>query len=143
MFQNPNIFSDLNFTCSNLLDLRNLQEQVKKAFCYQKLFRPFNIWIDCSSDLKIFANSRPSASKFKSFSHLLEQFFLTIGQNNFDNKMPFLMFSLLNSFHDNNSFYKYSHHFLVLKTIIVVDISDYGSVGLVPLIGIHGGSVTR
>ena len=23
---------------SNLLDMRNLQEQVKKAFCYQKLF---------------------------------------------------------------------------------------------------------
>ena len=29
-------FSKLNSNCSNLLDLRNLQEQVKKAFCYQK-----------------------------------------------------------------------------------------------------------
>ena len=31
-------FSNLNSNCSNLLNLRNLQEQVKKAFCYQKLF---------------------------------------------------------------------------------------------------------
>ena len=35
-------------------------------------------------------NSRPSASNFKSFSQALEQFFLTEGQNNFDNKIPFL-----------------------------------------------------
>ena len=32
------IFSNLDYNCSNLLDLRNLQEQVKIAFCYQKLF---------------------------------------------------------------------------------------------------------
>ena len=38
MFLNPNIFSNLDYNCSNLLDMRNLQEQVKKAFCYQKLF---------------------------------------------------------------------------------------------------------
>ena len=44
---------------------------------------------NCSSDLKHFANSRPSASNFKSFSRSLEQFFLTVGQNNFDNKIPF------------------------------------------------------
>ena len=30
-----------------------LQEQVKKAFCYQKLFWPFTVWINCSGDLKI------------------------------------------------------------------------------------------
>ena len=40
---------------------------------------------NCSSDLKIFANSRPSASNFKSFSRSQEQFFLTVGQNNFQN----------------------------------------------------------
>ena len=28
--------------------MRNLQEQVKKAFCYQKLFWPFTVWINCS-----------------------------------------------------------------------------------------------
>ena len=37
-FSIPNFFSNLNYNCSNLLDMRNLQEQVKKAFCYQKLF---------------------------------------------------------------------------------------------------------
>ena len=64
----------MNYNCSNFLDLRNLQEQVKKAFCYQKLFWPFTVWINCSSDLKIFENSRLSASNFKSFSRSLEQF---------------------------------------------------------------------
>ena len=37
-FLNPNFFSNLYHNCSTSLDLRNLQEQVKKAFCYQKLF---------------------------------------------------------------------------------------------------------
>ena len=41
-----------------------------------------------SSDLKNFANSWPSVSNFKSFSQSLEQFFLTVGQNNFGNKIP-------------------------------------------------------
>ena len=77
VFLNPNIFSDLNANCSNLLDMRNLPEQVKKAFCYQKLFWPFTVWINCSSYLKC-------------FSRTLEQFFLTVGQNNFGNKIPFL-----------------------------------------------------
>ena len=83
----------MNYNCSNLLDMRNLQEQVKKAFCYQKLFWPFTVWINCSSDLKFFENSRLSASNFKSFSRSLEQFFLTVGQNNFGNKIPFLSIS--------------------------------------------------
>ena len=87
----PIIFSNFNSNCSNLLDMRNLQEQVKKAFCYQKLFWPFTVWINCSTDLKNFVNSQPSASYFKSFSRSLEQlFFLTVGQNNFGNKIPFL-----------------------------------------------------
>ena len=46
--------------------------------------------LNCSSDLKNFANARPSASNFKSFSRSLEQFFVTIGQNNFGNKISFL-----------------------------------------------------
>jgi hypothetical protein len=71
--------------------MRNLQEQVEKTFCYQKLFRPFTVWINCSSDLKIFANSRPSASNFKSFSRSLEHFFLIVGQNNFGNKIPYIL----------------------------------------------------
>ena len=43
------------------------------------------------SDLKKVLNSWPSASNFKSFSRSLEQFFLTVGQNNFGNKIPFFM----------------------------------------------------
>ena len=57
--------------------MRNLQEQVKKPICYQKLFWPFTVWINCSSDLENFC-------KFKA-----EQFFLKVGQNNFGNKIPF------------------------------------------------------
>ena len=57
----PINLSNLNSKCSDLLDMRNLQEQVEKAFCFQNLFWPFTVWIDCSSDLKTFANSRPSA----------------------------------------------------------------------------------
>ena len=91
MFLNANIFSNLNSNCSKLLDLRNFQEQVKKAFCYLKLFWPFNVWTNCSSDLKMFTNSQPSASNLKSFSWSLEQFFLTVGQNNFGNKIPLCM----------------------------------------------------
>ena len=83
-------FSNLNSDCSNLFDMRKLQEQDKKAFCYQKLFWPFTVWINCSSDLKKFENSRPSASNFKSFSQSLNQFFLTVGQNNFGNKIPLI-----------------------------------------------------
>ena len=37
-FSIPTFFSNLNYNCSNLLDMRNLQEQVKKAFCSPKLF---------------------------------------------------------------------------------------------------------
>ena len=81
----------MNSNCSNFLDMRNLQEQVKKAFCYQKLFCSFTVWINCFCDLKIFTNSRPSALNFKSFSWLLEQFFLTVVQNNLGNKIPFLI----------------------------------------------------
>ena len=46
--------------------------------------------INCSSDLKNFANSCPSASNFKSFSLSIEQFFLTVSQKKFGNKIPFL-----------------------------------------------------
>ena len=52
MFLNPN----LNSNCSNLLDMKNLQEQVQKSFCYQKLFWPFTVWINCSSELKKISN---------------------------------------------------------------------------------------
>ena len=43
------------------------------------MFLPFTVWINCSRNLKIFANFRS-----------LEQFFLRVGQKNFGNKIPFL-----------------------------------------------------
>ena len=68
---------NLNSNCSNLLDLRNLQEQVKKAFRDPILFRPFTVWTNCFSNLT-------------KFSRWLKQFFLTVSQNNFGNKIPLL-----------------------------------------------------
>ena len=75
--------------------MRNLQEQVKKAFCYQKLFWPFTIQTNCSSDLKFFLQIlglQPRNSKKISWS--LEQFFLTVEQNNFGNKLPLLFIKI-------------------------------------------------
>ena len=105
-FYIPIIFSNLNSNCSNSLDLRNLQEQVKKAFCYQKLFWPFTVWINCPSDLK-------------SFSRSLEQFFLTVGQNNFGNKIPFQTWLglLYQSFSQPNIVSSFS---IVFRTIRIV-----------------------
>ena len=94
-------FSNLNDNCSNSLIMRNLQEQVKKAFCYQKLFWHFTVWINCFNDLKIFANSQPSASNFKSFTRSLEQFLLTEDQNNFGNKIPWLLSKFFLDFLNN------------------------------------------
>ena len=68
--------------------MRNLQEEVEETFCYQKLFWPFTVSINCSRDLKNFANSQTSASNFKSFSRSIEHFFLTVVQSNFGNKIP-------------------------------------------------------
>ena len=64
------IFPDFCFSLHN-------ENHTKQRFAiYQAFF------------LKIFANSRPAASTFKSFSRSLEQFFFTLGQNNFGNKIP-------------------------------------------------------
>ena len=49
MFLNPNIFFPIwILTVLIFLGMRNLQEQVKKAFCCQRLFWPFTVWINCS-----------------------------------------------------------------------------------------------
>ena len=53
----PIIFSNFDYNCSNFIDMRKLQEEVKKALGYQKLFWPSSIWMNCSSDLKNFAFS--------------------------------------------------------------------------------------
>ena len=53
--------------------------EVKKAVCYKKLFRPFTA--------KIFQNLGIQSRTSKVF---LKHFFLTVGQNNFDNNIVFL-----------------------------------------------------
>ena len=62
MFLNPNIFFQILIVLIHYISMRNLQEQVKKAFCYQKLFWSFKVWINCSSDFSItrtfFSHSR-------------------------------------------------------------------------------------
>ena len=70
------------------------RNKLKKHSVNKKLFWPFTVWTNYSSDLKNFANSQPSVSNFKSFSRSLEQFSLIVGQNNFGNKIPFPMTSL-------------------------------------------------
>ena len=66
MFLNLNIF--FQFELFEFIKSEKLQEQVKKASCYQKLFWPLTGRIDNSSDLKNFVNSRPSAKNYKTFS---------------------------------------------------------------------------
>ena len=66
-----------------------LPSKLMRTFLVQNFFYSKKIKI-YSSDLKMFANSRPSDSNFRSFSRSLEQFFLTVGRNNFGNKIPLL-----------------------------------------------------
>ena len=49
-------------------DLRNLQKQVKKTFCWQILFWPFIVWINCSKLSQKFR-------KFSAFSLEFQEFF--------------------------------------------------------------------
>ena len=57
--------------------------------------------LDCLNKLfqwsQKICNSRPSASNFKSFFRSLEQLFLTVGQSNFGNKIPFFYFRFNNA----------------------------------------------
>ena len=64
------------------------------------------------------ANSRPSASNFKIFSRSLEQFFLTVGQNNFGIKIPFFK-------HCNQVFLHFQELSLANTTL-----NDYGAANL-------------
>ena len=68
-FRTPMIFSNLNPNCSNLLDMRNLEKQVKKCSV-------------TSHDTVIGISSVTN-------KQTLKQFFLTVGQNNFGNKIPY------------------------------------------------------
>ena len=105
MFLNPNFFSNFNSHFSNLLDLRSLQEQVTKAFCYQELFWPFTVWINCSSNLK-FCKFLAFILKFLKFFWSLEHFFLTVDQNNFGNEISFCLFHIFDFLFKHGFFLK-------------------------------------
>ena len=78
IFLNPIFFFNMNSNFSNLLGKRSIQEQLKKAFCYQNLFWPFTVWTNCSVDLKHFPNSQSLVLNFKRFTWSLGQFFFTV-----------------------------------------------------------------
>ena len=60
MFLNPNIFFPIWVLIVLIYWIRETsRNKVKKPFCYQKLFQLFTVWTNCSTDLKIFGNSRP------------------------------------------------------------------------------------
>ena len=90
-FLNSNFqFWIIHYNCSNESDQRNLQDHVKKVFCFKNCFY---IWINCLGDLDL----QPRIQK--SFSRSLEQFFLPAGQNHFGNKICFLKLGLILSTH--------------------------------------------
>ena len=88
------IFSNLNSNYSNLLDLRsrnNLKKHsVTKMFYDLSLFE--QIVLEISNFLQILG-LQPRISKV--FPRSPEQFFLTAGQNNFGNKIPFTFIPVL------------------------------------------------
>ena len=73
--------------------MRNLQEKVKRSILLPKILLTFHIlnkllYLVISKLLQILGlQTRIS----KVFSQSLEQFFLTVGQNNFCNKIPFIL----------------------------------------------------
>ena len=69
MSLNPKTIFNMYSNCSNLLDMRNFQEQGKKTFYYQKLFQPLTVWINCFSD-PIFS------CKFSAFGLGFQKFFM-------------------------------------------------------------------
>ena len=73
MFLNPNNFFQFEF---QLFQFIRYEKPAKKHSVTKNCW-PFTVWINCSSDLK-------------NCSRSLEQVFLTVGQNNFVNKIPFL-----------------------------------------------------
>ena len=90
-----NIFSYLNLICANSLGKRNLQEQVKKTFCYQKLFWPFTALFEQTVLLQFLQilGLQPRISKIFSITRTI---FSHSRSEQFENKIPFL--SLLNLF---------------------------------------------
>ena len=68
------------------------------------------------SDVNFFFNFRPLDSNFKSFSRSQEQFFLTIDQNNFGNRIP--KWAIPGRGHDNSSYNLVSVHSAIDKAYL-------------------------
>ena len=98
--------------------MRNLQEQVKKHSVTKNCSALSMFEKKSSSDLKLFENSPPSASDLKSFSRSLEQFFLTVGQNNYGNKIP-LYFLFCQGFRLSRN-YQFNKKFLLCLSLQVI-----------------------
>ena len=77
--------------------MRSLKEQVKKHYV-SKIVLTFHCLNKLFSWSQNFCSCLAFSLEFQNFSRSLEQFFLTVGQNNFGNKIPFP--HLLNSFGD-------------------------------------------
>ena len=90
-FSKSQYFFHLNYNCSNSLDKKNLQEHVEEKFCYQKLFGPFNVQTNCTSDCEYLLKLEAKSREFARILRSLEHFFLRVGQNNFGNKVPFFI----------------------------------------------------
>ena len=83
----------MNSNCSNLLDMRNLQEQVKLSILLPKSVLTFNclskmFYLGISNILQILGLHclQPRISKV---FFLITRTFFSVGQNNFGNKIPF------------------------------------------------------
>ena len=72
MFLNPNYFSNLNLNCSNLLDLRNVQECVKIFTLLPKLFW-CTVRKNCRSDREKLLKFETECWEFANFSKSIEQ----------------------------------------------------------------------
>ena len=104
-----------NHDCNNTMEPKSLWSRIQIFVFIRLVFCCHN----CSDLLweiffANFANSRPSASNFKSFSQSLAQFFLTLGQNNFGNKIQFLSHQGL-----------LWHHFVTSKTCLNSSATEY------------------
>ena len=100
----------MNSNCSNLLNLIILQEQVKKH----------SVTKNCS-DLSLCEQIVLVISKpLQSFSRSLEQFFLTVGQNNFGNKIP-----LQNFYHFYKTFDHADEKLFLRITLTIVKVSSF------------------
>ena len=73
---------------SNVLDLRCTLQ----SYLFQKSFWPFSAWINCSSAFIFFFCLQPWIPKvfFLNHNYTEQFFFLTEGQDNFGNKIPYV-----------------------------------------------------